>query len=78
MTISQQANTHCFDHLMIYQEHLIVLVLCQQGTQARDQLAEDACVFAIHAVSAMYWHVALPQMFYLVQLQTCTTPKPQP
>jgi len=34
-----------------------VLVLCQQGTQARDQLGEeDACVSAIHAISAMYWH----------------------
>jgi len=53
-----------------------VLVLCRQGTQARDQLAEDACVFTIHAVSAMYWHVALSQIFYSVHLKTCTTLKP--
>ncbi len=50
MASRQQGNTCCFYH---NQEHLIVLVLCQQGTQERDQLAEDACVFTIHAVSAM-------------------------
>ncbi len=53
-----------------------MLVLCRQGTQARDQLAEDACVFTIHAVSTMYWHVALPKMFYSVQLQHTQPPNP--